>query len=304
MALHVIVMIVELLVLFALITLLFLSLRAIIATSPWLLPEQNIMKKYGSSLAIVTGGTSGIGLEISKKLMSQGMRVIIVGMKTTNITDGMLTNGSSLKLVDLGDEDAVKDLCSLIEAEKPSLLVHCAGSCIPSLLIHERNPAKYITTFISSLVDLTASFLKVRQKNGGIVFFASQVAFWCSPFASLYAATKSFTAQFATSIAAEYPELDVLCLYPGAVNDTAFFDNFPSHWYFKLIRIIGQSAKSVSSLVFRSLGRVTMVDCGILSILSRIFICFFDENALNLIGRLATSELRKQMSNRQELPVI
>ena len=297
-------MIVEALAAAAVLLLLSFALRLLFCLVWTVLPEQNLTRKYGPGLAVVTGGTSGIGLEIARQLMGQGMRVMIVGLKTESVSDDILQNGSCVKRLDLGDKDGVRELCSAIEAEKPVLLVHCAGLCVPSLLVREKEPSKYVETYVSSLVELTTAFLRGRQSNGGIVFFASQVAFWCSPFAALYAATKSFTAQFATSVAAEYPGIDVLCLYPGAVNDTAFFDKFPNHWYFKVIRLIGQSAKSVASVVFRALGRVTMVDSGILAIASRLFLCFFDENLVNFAAKFATVNLRKQMEAKQELPIL
>ena len=297
-------MLIELLIACAVVTLLCFILRIGISVVPWFLNEQNLKKKYGSELAVVTGGTSGIGYHIAKKLMSQGISVVIVGLNTDKVSQLMLSEGSSLKQLDLGDKLSLKDLCRYIQETRPSLLVHCAGCCVPSFLCYNENPSHYVETYISSLVELTTSFLKARQQNGGLIFLSSQVSFWCSPFASLYAATKSFTAQFAASIAAEYPDIDVLCLSPGAVNGTAFFNHFPSHWYFNIIRSIGQSAESVSSLVFKALGRVTMVDCGILSILSRIFICFFDENVLGLIAKMATIGLRKVFERRQNLPVL
>ena len=295
-------MLVEALAAFAVLVLICVGLRVLISVVPAVLPEQNLRRKYGPGLAVVTGGTSGIGLEIARKLMGQGMRVMIVGLRTEGVD--ALQNGSCVKRLDLGDRDSVRELCSVIEAEKPVMIVHCAGLCVPSLLVREQDPSKYVETYVSSLVELTTAFLRGRQSHGGIVFFASQVAFWCSPFAALYAATKSFTAQFATSVAAEYPGIDVLCLYPGAVNDTAFFDKFPNHWYFKVIRLIGQSAKSVASLVFRALGRVTMVDSGILAIASRLFLCCCDENVVNLAAKFATVNLRKEMEAKQDLPIL
>jgi short-subunit dehydrogenase len=124
------------------------------------------------------------------------------------------------------------------------------------------------------------------------VFISSQVSFWSSPFAALYAATKSFTLQFANSISAEYPGVDILCLAPGAVNQTSFFNRFPSHWYFNVVRRVGQLPTTVASIVFRALGRVRLLDTGILTLITRMVAALVDDNIVNRIGQCVVGSLR------------
>jgi short-subunit dehydrogenase len=290
-------MLLGLLVFIAICALFCVALRLAIAIYPWLLREQNIYAKYDGGSVIITGGTDGIGLEIARKLIAQGANAYIVGLETDKINQSELPSGSELVHADLGDPAVVGRMCSWIRANRPALLIHCSGSCVPSNFAECDAPRRYINSHISSLVELTSAFLNVRSSNGGIVFFSSQVAFWTSPFAALYAATKSFTAQFANSIAAEYPLIDVLCLFPGAVNGTSFFGSFPDHWYFTLIRMLGQSPKSVASLVLRALGRVRLLDCGILTLITRIVASFIDDNVINLAGQYAVRSLRKSDSS-------
>ena len=93
-------MIVEALAAAAVLLLLSFALRVLFCLVWTVLPEQNLMTKYGPGLAVVTGGTSGIGLEIARKLMDQGMRVMIVGLKTESVSDDILQNGSCVKSYD------------------------------------------------------------------------------------------------------------------------------------------------------------------------------------------------------------
>lgn len=272
-------------------------MKFLIAILPFFLPEQNFVRKYGNKHAVITGGTDGIGLKIAKKLIRQGMNVYIIGQKTDLIRQDELPNGSKLYECDLSDQRSVHNICQWIYENHPSMLIHCAGSCIPQSFTLIENPSIYINAFISSLVELTSAYIKSRNKNGGIVFFSSQVSLFSSPFATLYAATKSFTAQFANSLSAEFPNLDVLCLFPGAVIDTSFFKYFPNHWYFNIIRFIGQKSDTIASLVFRSLGRIRLVDTGLLTYGTRIFTSFVDQNIINFAGQIAVSSLRPKMAS-------
>jgi hypothetical protein len=45
------------------------------------LPEQDLKKKYSAKWALITGGSSGIGLSIAKKLAGQGINLIIAAVK-------------------------------------------------------------------------------------------------------------------------------------------------------------------------------------------------------------------------------
>jgi short-subunit dehydrogenase len=289
-------MIGEILGVIALLIALALLLRIAISVFPWLLPEQNLHQKYCGGSALITGGTDGIGLEIARKLLAQGINVRIVGLHTGKIPEHELPPGSSLIEGDLGDPEILHSLCSWISENSPALLIHCSGFCIPMSFESYPNPGQYVQSHVSSLVELTQAFIAARPAKSGIVFFSSQVAFWSSPFAALYAATKAFTGQFATSIAAEYPSIDVLCLFPGAVNGTSFFSHFPQHWYFKLIQALGQSPSGVASLVFRSIGRIRLVDSGVLTMLTRIATAFVDANIINFIGGIAVDSLRPAQS--------
>lgn len=297
-------MILEILALIGFIGLACFLIRILVSLLPCVLPEQNLYRKYGHGYALVTGGTDGIGLSITRKLISQGISVYVVGLDAGKLSSHDLPEGSILRHDDLGDPNVVKGICQWIKEYRPILLINCAGLCVPSSFLSVDSPSHYVETYLSSLVDITQAFLHARQSRGGIVFFSSQVSYWTSPFASLYAATKSFTSQFANSLAVEFPKIDFLILHPGAVNGTSFFNSFPNYWFFNFIRFFGQNCDTVSSLVFRSLGRIKSVDSGIYAILSRVFVSLFDSNLLNFIGWVASGPLQNKYSNdHQNMPL-
>ena len=164
-------MIYEFLLFVAIVSIFFISLKFIISILPFFFHEQNLQSKYGNGYAIITGGTDGIGLKITKKLISQGLNVYVIGLKTDLITQNDLPEGSFLVENDLSDPQFVQNVCAWISQNHPTLLVHCAGLCIPQSFASIENPSKYIYTYISSLVEMTSAFIKSRNRNGVSVLF-------------------------------------------------------------------------------------------------------------------------------------
>ncbi|EAY06988.1 oxidoreductase, short chain dehydrogenase/reductase family protein [Trichomonas vaginalis G3] len=276
-------------------------LRFVIAMLPRILPAQDLGAKYQKGYALITGGTDGIGLQIALKLVEQGFDVHIVGLKTEKLNQIQLTENSKISFCDLSDISVTNELCQWIETYQPKLLIHTAGFCYPSYFHKINNPHKYNQAFITSMVDLTAAFLKIRKTNGGIIFFSSQVSFFSNPYASLYAATKAYTEQFARALAIEYPKLDILVLLPGAVKRTAFFDHFPQFWAFKLIQLLGNDVESASSVVFRALGRFSSVDFGFYTYITRIGVGLLDANVIDQTSKFITAPLRPIFDNANNI---
>lgn len=274
--------------------------RFIISFTPRFLPEQDLGQKYSKGYALITGATDGIGLKIALKLISQGFDVHIVGLQTyQNIQ--LLSPNSKITYCDLSDPSKTAELCQWVEVYKPKLLIHAAGLCYPSYFHKVSSPQNYNQAFITSMVDLTSTFLRVRKSNGGIVFFSSQVSFFSNPYAALYAATKAYTEQFARALAIEYPQLDILVVLLGAVNRTGFFNHFPKFWAFKLIQYLGDDVDTAASLIFRTLGRFSSNDFGIYTFITRIGIGLLDSNIIDFFSKIITSPLRVDFDNAREI---
>ena len=54
-----------------------------------LFPIQNLKEKYDAEWAVVTGGSSGIGLAVSKRLAAQGLNVVVVAVDNATLEDSL-----------------------------------------------------------------------------------------------------------------------------------------------------------------------------------------------------------------------
>src|ERR1700724_3371152 len=113
-------------------------------------------------VAIVTGGSSGIGLEMVKKLIEKGYRVVA---NSRNITSAMtLHNTTDLKLVDgdIGIEETAKHV------------VHTAIQNFGTVDLLVNNAGVFI---LKPFTEYTAEdFRRVTQTNLAGFFYVSQLA--------------------------------------------------------------------------------------------------------------------------------
>ena len=61
------------------------------------------------SLAVITGGSRGLGFEVAKALVAKGDRVVLVAKDAARLADAAAQLGCDYRAVDLADLDAAKD---------------------------------------------------------------------------------------------------------------------------------------------------------------------------------------------------
>ena len=181
--------------------------------------------------ALVTGASSGIGLEIAKYLDTLGCEVILVARSKEKLEAVAKTLKHKPKIIvmDLQQVEDIKSLYVLVKNDDIDILVNNAGfglcgNFTETDLSKELN---MIDVNIKAVHILTKLFLKdMKRKNKGYILnVASSAAFQSGPLMSTYYSTKSYVYRLTEAINYELKKekvnVQVSCLCPGPV-DTNF----------------------------------------------------------------------------------
>ena len=178
--------------------------------------------------ALITGASSGIGLDMARYLATMKCELILVARdkeKLEKIQESLPTKVTII-VADLSNEQKVKELYVLTKNEKIDILINNAGFGVFGNFTETdlNKELEMIDTNIKAVHLLTKSFLKDMEKNnyGYILNVASSAAFQPGPLMATYYATKSYVYQLSEAICYEQKKkqsnvhISVLC--PGPVN--------------------------------------------------------------------------------------
>lgn len=191
--------------------------------------KKRLKKKYGA-WAIITGATSGIGLELATQLADAGFNLIINARNPDKLKsvehDLTLTYPIQVKTVeaDLSESPGIDKLIQASQNLDVGLLINNAGYGTSGLFTGTSLYAEInmLRVNCESVLSLTHYFSRkfMLQKRGGIIFLSSLVAFQGVPFAANYAATKAYIQSFAEALSVELKPsgIDVLAAAPGPVD--------------------------------------------------------------------------------------
>lgn len=181
--------------------------------------------------ALITGASSGIGLDMAKYLATKKCELILVSREREKLEEiqEKLPTKVTIIVADLSIEQKVKELYVITKKENIDILINNAGfgdfgNFTTTDLNKELN---MIDTNIKAVHILTKSFLKdMESRNSGYILnVASSAAFQPGPLMATYYATKSYVYQLSEAIYYEEKKkkknvhVSVLC--PGPV-DTNF----------------------------------------------------------------------------------
>ena len=181
--------------------------------------------------ALVTGASSGIGLEMAKYLDSLGYEIILVARDKEKLESvaATLTNKPKIIVMDLAKMDDIKSLYVLVKNDDIDILVNNAGFGLCGYFSETdlNRELDMIDTNVKAVHALTKLFLKdmKRKDNGYILNVASSAAFQSGPLMATYYASKSYVYRLTEAIWYELKKqksnvhISVLC--PGPV-DTNF----------------------------------------------------------------------------------
>ena len=182
------------------------------------------MNFYQNKTILITGASSGIGLEFANQLNEFGAKLIITARNKDKLNE-LAANYHSAVVIpgDLSDESFPAQLYKEIYSRglDVDILINNAGfGSIGKLLKSDLDTyERMVQVNITALTQLSHLFISdmVEKGNGGIINVASVAAFQPVPYMNVYSATKAYVKSFSLALHEEYKDkgIVVTAVCPG-----------------------------------------------------------------------------------------
>ena len=188
------------------------------------------MNQLEGKVAIVTGGTRGIGKGIVQHFVAQGARVVFTYRSSSDLANQIVSELGKDNVVavqsDAGDMSAATELiATTLEAfGSIDILVNNAGITKDNLMLRmsEEQWDQVIEVNLKSAFVLTKSVLRtmLKQRSGSIINVGSVVGVFGNAGQANYAASKAGVIGFTKSVAKEVGSRGIRCnvLAPGFIQ--------------------------------------------------------------------------------------
>jgi 3-oxoacyl-[acyl-carrier protein] reductase len=185
-------------------------------------------RDLSNKLAVVTGGSRGIGKAISKTLCSAGAKVIITGRHRATLEEAAKELGNKVQwfCCDHSSPKSIEafSMTVLNEHGVPNILINNAG-CMKGSLVTETRLEDWnqvVDTNLTGVFLTTKAFLPgmIEKNSGDIIMISSMSGKKGDPGSAAYAASKFGLQGFSQSLMHEVRRnnIRVMVLNPSRVN--------------------------------------------------------------------------------------
>lgn len=231
--------------------------------------KARLKTKYGE-WAVITGASSGLGLELATQLASAGFNLVLIARHLEKLqeVENRLKANTTIEIkivnVDVSETEGIDQIIQTTKGLKVGLLIASAGygtsgNFIDSSLHSEINMLRVNCEALLSLTHYFGQQFAI-QNRGGIILMSSMVAFQGTPYSANYAATKAYVQTLAEGIAVELKPkgIDILAAAPGPVES-----GFSKRANMKMSMSLKPSQVGIP--ILKALGRKTTVLPGFLT---------------------------------------
>lgn len=180
------------------------------------------------TLALITGASSGIGLELARIARADGHQAIMVANEPA-IHEAAAGLGAEAVEADLATLEGIAAVLAHLGSRDVDLLMLNAGTGLGHAFL-DQEPARIdhvVMTNVMGVLRLAHPIgRRMRDRGQGRILITGSIAgFMPGPFQVIYNASKAFLNTFAAGWNDELKDsgITVTCLMPG-ITDTAFFE--------------------------------------------------------------------------------
>lgn len=187
-------------------------------------------QKLAGKIALVTGGTSGLGLATAKRFVAEGATVVVTGRRQAELDAAVQELGDGALGV-RGDVSNLADLDRLYETVQETfgrldvLFANAGGGAfVPLGEITEAHFDKYFGINVKGTLFTVQKALPLMARGGSVVLNGSMVSVKGMPGFTVYAATKAALRSFARTWAVDLrgSNIRVNVVSPGTVVTPAY----------------------------------------------------------------------------------